>query len=77
MQNMIRPITSRGDRLHENEGMEMFVDNHVRASDPRMETVYRHFEQNLSDICKAGETSGTAVIVATDDIVNALVGRVN
>jgi len=65
IQNTIRLIPSRGDRPYEFQGMQMFADNHVRASDPRMETVYRHFEQNLSDICKTGKTSATPVIVAT------------
>lgn len=65
VQNTIQPMASAGDRPFEFRGMEMFVDSHVRASDPRMDIVYKNFERNLSDICRAGERVGADVIVAT------------
>ena len=37
-------------------GMEMFLDQQVRADDPRMSAVYDHFARNLSDIIQAGTT---------------------
>lgn len=47
------------------EGMEMFLKQQVRQDDPRMATVYSHFEKNLSDIVAAGVRSGAQVVVST------------
>lgn len=65
VQNTMKPIAATGDRPAEFRGMEMFVNNRVRGSDPRLETVYKNFERNLSDICRAGERAGANVIVST------------
>jgi tetratricopeptide (TPR) repeat protein len=46
-------------------GMEMFLDQQVRADDPRMGRVYRHFSQNLSDILQAGHDCGAGIVVST------------
>ena len=46
-------------------GMMMFLNRQVRATDPRMETVYRNFERNLADIIRAGLDSGAAVVLGT------------
>ncbi|MFO1514343.1 MAG: tetratricopeptide repeat protein [Verrucomicrobiota bacterium] len=46
-------------------GMEMFLKQQVRESDPRMATVYSHFESNLSDIIAYGVRSGAKVVVST------------
>lgn len=46
-------------------GMTMFVNNRVAADDPRMEAVYRNFQQNLADIIHAGHASGAGVVVST------------
>ena len=46
-------------------GMLMFLGNQVRADDPRMATVRRHFERNLADIVEAGRRSGAGVVVST------------
>jgi tetratricopeptide (TPR) repeat protein len=46
-------------------GMSVFLNNRVRASDPRMETVYHHFERNLRDICGAGVKAGVPVVLST------------
>ena len=43
----------------------MLPDHQVRASDTRMETVYRHFEGNLTDICRVAQNSGIPAIVST------------
>lgn len=45
-------------------GMEMFLDKQVRYNDAAMEIAYRHFEQNLRDICRTGLDAGAAVIVS-------------
>ena len=46
-------------------GMEMFLDQQVRADDPRMNGVYHHFERNLVDILRAGQRSGAGIVVST------------
>ena len=46
-------------------GMEMFLDQQVRADDSRMSAVYRNFELNLADIIRAGRKSGAGVVVST------------
>jgi tetratricopeptide (TPR) repeat protein len=46
-------------------GMTMFVNNRVAYGDPRMESVYRNFQQNLADIIRAGHRSGAGVVLST------------
>ena len=46
-------------------GMEMFLGHQVRLDDPRMETVYSHFEQNLADILRIGTSHGANIVVST------------
>jgi tetratricopeptide (TPR) repeat protein len=46
-------------------GMKMFLDQQVPADDPRMNTVYHHFERNLADILRAGQRSGAGIVVST------------
>lgn len=44
-------------------GMQMFEENKVRSDDPRLETMYRHFRRNLTDIIRAGKRAGAGVVV--------------
>jgi tetratricopeptide (TPR) repeat protein len=46
-------------------GMAMFLDQAVRADDPRMGRVYDHFQRNLADIIATGRRAGAGVIVST------------
>ncbi len=46
-------------------GMEMFLNQQIRADDPRMNAVYDHFSRNLSDIIKAGRRGGAGIVVST------------
>jgi tetratricopeptide (TPR) repeat protein len=46
-------------------GMEMFLDQQIRADDPRMKSVYRNFERNLADIIQTGQRSGAGIVVST------------
>ncbi|MGH7978460.1 MAG: tetratricopeptide repeat protein, partial [Limisphaerales bacterium] len=46
-------------------GMEMFLNQQVRADDPRMNIVYDHFARNLSDIISVGRRSGAGIVVST------------
>ena len=46
-------------------GMLMFVNQQVRAADPRMAAVYRHFQSNLADILEAGQRHGCGIVLST------------
>jgi len=46
-------------------GMMMFLNQQVRAGDPRMANVYHTFERNLADIIRAGQDSGARVVLST------------
>ena len=46
-------------------GMEMFLSNQVRETDPGMVSVYRHFELNLKDIFRVAREHGFPTIVST------------
>jgi tetratricopeptide (TPR) repeat protein len=46
-------------------GMEMFLEQQVRATDPAMEQVYASFERNLSDLVDVARDSGARVVVST------------
>jgi len=56
---------SRSHEPIEWEGMEMFLRQQVRSNDPRLETVYGHFERNIGEIIDRGRNAGAKVIVAT------------
>lgn len=47
------------------KGMETFAANHVRADDPRLETVYANFAANLRDIVAVSARRGARVVVST------------
>ncbi len=46
-------------------GLEMFRDRQIRADDPGLAVVYRHFQDNLEDIIGAGRRAGAAVVLCT------------
>jgi len=46
-------------------GMMMFLNQQVRADDRQMETVYRNFARNLSDIIAAGRAAGAGIVIST------------
>lgn len=47
------------------QGMAMFLSHRVAADDPRLEGVYSHFRENLSDVVEVGIGSGAKVILST------------
>jgi tetratricopeptide (TPR) repeat protein len=47
------------------EGMEMFLQQQVPQSDPRLQTVYANFDANLRDILRWGRRSGAEVLLST------------
>ncbi|GAI21804.1 unnamed protein product, partial [marine sediment metagenome] len=46
-------------------GLEMFLNNQVRADAPHLETVYQNFERNLEDIRRIARKSGVRAIFCT------------
>ncbi|MDE0767164.1 MAG: tetratricopeptide repeat protein [Opitutaceae bacterium] len=46
-------------------GMDIFVDKVVSPIDPRLESVYSHFQSNLRDIIDVGRNAGAHVLVST------------
>lgn len=51
----------------ENEwgGMMMFLGHQVSADDPRLKTVYHHFQRNVADILETGRKHGVGIVVST------------
>jgi tetratricopeptide (TPR) repeat protein len=47
------------------QGMGMFLDQQIRADDPRLETTYRHFRRNLQDICELAADAGAQTYLCT------------
>ena len=47
------------------DALNMFVENHVPAGDPRLKKMYSHFRKNLGDICEVARKSGAKVILCT------------
>ena len=45
--------------------MEMFLDNPVRADDPRLAAVYANYRRNLTDICELARRAQAGVVLAS------------
>ena len=58
-------ITKLGTKKREWRGMEMFLDNQVRADAPGMRHAYSNYERNLRDTIAVAQRAGSKVIVAT------------
>jgi len=43
--------------------MQMFMDNRVAPDEPRKAVIYQNFQQNLTDILRAGLKSGARIIL--------------
>jgi tetratricopeptide (TPR) repeat protein len=54
-----------GEQELEWEGMQMFSGFSVEYDDPRLDAVYRHYEQNLRDIIKLLQDKNMHVIVSS------------
>ena len=46
-------------------GMEMFLNNPVTQDDPRMQTVYKHYRNNLRSMFKIGTKHDVPVVIST------------
>jgi len=58
-------LLGTGDGPDEWRGMEMFLDHRLREDDPRLESVYRHFGDNLAAIARIGHRAGARVLLST------------
>jgi tetratricopeptide (TPR) repeat protein len=61
----LRQWMQKSSSRREWEGMEMFLNEQVRAKDPRMDAVYRNFARNLADIIQTGRQAGVGIVVST------------
>lgn len=64
-EDVVRWVAGRAQYVTEGQGMAMFRGQHVQADDERLQRVYAHFEQNLTDIIEASESTGARVVVST------------
>ena len=62
---LVGGLSPRGRHPAEWGGMSMFVDSAVTGDDPRLETVYRNFEENLRGVVKAASGAGAKTILCT------------
>jgi tetratricopeptide (TPR) repeat protein len=59
------------DRLLSNQppdhwsGLEMFSNTRTISTDPRLQTIYKHFQQNLNDILSSAERAGVQTILCS------------
>src|ERR1017187_2953065 len=62
---LVGGLSPRGRHPAQWGGMSMFVDSPVTGDDPRLETVYRNFEENLRGVVKAASGAGAKTILCT------------
>lgn len=60
-----RAVARPADRQDEWRGMEMFLEQQIAASDPRLEKVYEHLGTNLTDVVRAARGAGAEVLLST------------
>lgn len=65
LESAIQSVQQSSAKKSEWRGMEMFLEQQVRADDARMLGVYDHFEKNLADIVRIGRQSGVGIVVST------------
>jgi len=65
LDGLLGPLSSQSEAEADWQGMQMFLEQQVRANDPRMSGVYRHYERNLADILRVGRRSGAGIVVST------------
>jgi len=58
-------LLSRDSGPREWGGMSMFLENRVTSDDPRLQRVYSHYRQNLTDVCRVAQRTGAKILLAT------------
>jgi tetratricopeptide (TPR) repeat protein len=64
-ERMIAVFDTRAPSKKEWGGMQMFLKSQVRQENPRMLTVYKNFQQNLTEILSEGRRKGAKIVVST------------
>jgi tetratricopeptide (TPR) repeat protein len=62
---LVGKLAQKNRRPVEWGGMAMFVNFAVSGDDPRLETVYRNFEANLTDIVRVATDAGAQTLLCT------------
>ena len=65
LESVLQRAQKSSSKKSEWGGMEMFLEQQVRADDARMSGVYHHFESNLADILRIGQHAGVGIVVST------------
>lgn len=63
--NFIGYFRSNKSQQTEWGGMEMYLANKIAKDDPRLDIVYKNYQQNLTEICKIAKQSGAGIILST------------
>jgi tetratricopeptide (TPR) repeat protein len=63
LQNGVNHLVGKTSSRENWSGLEMFTRTRVPSSDPRLETVYRNFQQNLADILNTAERAGVRTLL--------------
>ncbi len=58
-------LLSRDSDPGEWGGMAMFLENRVASGDHRLPTVYSHYRQNLTGVCRVARRAGAKIVLAT------------
>lgn len=58
-------VRERSARQQNWGGMEMFLENPVRADDPQMTRVYSHYQKNLEQMVRLGTRAGVKLVLCT------------
>jgi Flp pilus assembly protein TadD/lysophospholipase L1-like esterase len=59
------PAGTQGGKFEKWEGMANFIGQQVPANDPRLPTIYGHFQANLLDILRHARESGAKTLLCT------------
>ena len=62
---LVAKVSSSGQKPAEWKGMEMFLDQQVRADSPQLQVAYRNFGSNLSDMIAVARKAGAQVLLST------------
>ena len=65
VEGAIRLMPPGEEGPHRWQGIEMFLSKEVPPDDHRAEVVYRHFQQNLEQLCRAATKAGVPVLLCT------------
>ncbi len=64
VEQILRSVIPRSKAPQRWGGLGMFHEKQVRRDNPALESVYKHFEKNLQDICRTARKSGAKLIVS-------------